>query len=62
MDDIANSHQANLSVVQCHRSINYIAELIETKYGTPWMKVNFVGVEATMESLRNMAKFFNDPN
>jgi len=61
MDDIANAHQANLSVVQCHRSINYIAELIETKYGTPWMKVNFVGVNATVESLRNMAKYFNDP-
>lgn len=61
MDDIANAHKANLSVVQCHRSINYIAELIETKYGIPWMKVNFVGVEATIESLRNMAKFFNDP-
>ncbi|MFT4143866.1 MAG: nitrogenase component 1, partial [Mobilitalea sp.] len=61
MEDIANAHQANLSVVQCHRSINYIAELIETKYGTPWMKVNFVGVEATIESLRNMAKFFGDP-
>jgi nitrogenase molybdenum-iron protein alpha chain len=25
------------------------------------MKVNFVGVEATIETLRNMAKFFNDP-
>lgn len=61
MEDIANAHQANLSVVQCHRSINYIAELIETKYGTPWMKVNFVGVEATIESLRNMARFFGDP-
>ena len=61
MDDIANAHQANLSIVQCHRSINYIAELIETKYGIPWMKVNFIGVDATIESLRNIAKFFDDP-
>lgn len=61
MDDIKNAHKANLSLVQCHRSINYIAELIETKYGIPWMKVNFVGVEGTIETLRNIAKYFNDP-
>ncbi len=61
MEDLKNAHQANLSLVQCHRSINYIAELIESKYGIPWMKINFVGVEGTIESLRNIAKYFNDP-
>lgn len=60
IDDIKNAHQANLNVVQCHRSINYIAELMETKYGIPWMKVNFVGVESTIKTLRKMARFFND--
>lgn len=60
MEDLKNAHQANLSIVQCHRSINYIAELIETKYGIPWMKVNFIGVEGTIETLRNMARYFND--
>ncbi len=61
MEDLKNAHQANLSLVQCHRSINYIAELIETKYGIPWMKINFIGVEGTIKSLRNIAKYFNDP-
>jgi nitrogenase molybdenum-iron protein alpha chain len=60
MEDLKNAHKANLSLVQCHRSINYIAELIETKYGVPWMKVNFIGVEGTIETLRNVAKYFND--
>ncbi|MEN6609246.1 MAG: nitrogenase molybdenum-iron protein alpha chain [Methanoregulaceae archaeon] len=59
--NIKNLHLTDLNLVQCHRSINYIAEMMETKYGTPWLKVNFIGVEATNQSLRQMAKCFNDP-
>jgi len=59
--DIRNLHLADLNLVQCHRSINYIAEMMETKYGIPWLKVNFVGIGATNESLRNLARCFNDP-
>lgn len=58
-EELKNAHQVDLNLVQCHRSINYIAEMIETKYGAPWMKVNFIGVQGTIESLRNMAKFFD---
>ena len=61
IDDLKNAHQANLSIVQCHRSINYIAEMLETKYGVQWLKVNFIGVQGTIKSLRNIAKFFDDP-
>jgi nitrogenase molybdenum-iron protein alpha chain len=49
-----------LNLVQCHRSINYIAEMLEKKYGTPWMKVNFIGIGATISSLRDMAIYFDD--
>jgi nitrogenase molybdenum-iron protein alpha chain len=58
--DIRNLHLADLNLVQCHRSINYIAEMMETKYGMPWLKVNFIGVEATGRSLREMAQCFGD--
>jgi nitrogenase molybdenum-iron protein alpha chain len=61
IDHIRNAHKADLNLVQCHRSINYIAEMLETKYGTPWLKVNFVGIDATINTLRNVAKFFGDP-
>ena len=44
----------------CHRSINYLAEMMETKYGIPWFKVNFVGAGATAKSLRKMAAYFGD--
>lgn len=60
IENIRNAHKADLNLVQCHRSINYIAEMLETKYGTPWLKVNFIGLDSTIETLRNMAKFFDD--
>ena len=59
-EELRLAHTAELNLVQCHRSINYIAEMLETKYGTPWLKVNFIGVQSTIESLRNMALYFND--
>ncbi len=58
---IRNSHLADLNLVMCHRSINYIAEMMKTKYGIDWLKVNFIGVGATCKSLRDMAKYFGDP-
>jgi nitrogenase molybdenum-iron protein alpha chain len=54
------SHTADLNMVMCHRSINYIAEMMEEKYGIPWVKVSFVGAEATCKSLRKIADYFGD--
>ncbi|MDU2064436.1 MAG: nitrogenase molybdenum-iron protein alpha chain [Sporomusaceae bacterium] len=59
-EKLRDAHTAELNLVQCHRSINYIAEMLETKYGTPWLKVNFIGVQSTIETLRNMALYFED--
>jgi nitrogenase molybdenum-iron protein alpha chain len=59
-ENLINAHVAELNLVQCHRSINYIADMLEKKYGTPWLKVNFIGIRATCESLRNMALYFGD--
>ncbi|MCL6591139.1 MAG: nitrogenase molybdenum-iron protein alpha chain [Firmicutes bacterium] len=57
----ANSHTADLNAVMCHRSINYVAEMMETKYGIPWIKVNFIGAESSAKSLRKIAAYFEDP-
>lgn len=59
-DQFANAHMANLNAVMCHRSINYVADMIEKKYGTPWVKVNFIGAKATAKSLRKIAEYFDD--
>jgi nitrogenase molybdenum-iron protein alpha chain len=44
----------------CHRSINYLAEMMEKKFGIPWFKVNFIGAQATATSMRKIAKYFGD--
>ena len=58
--EFISAHTADLNTVMCHRSINYLAEMMETKYGIPWFKVNFVGADATAKSLRKIAEFFGD--
>jgi len=59
--DFENAHMADLNVVMCHRSINYVADMIEKKYGIPWFKVNFIGAEGSAKSLRKIAQYFDDP-
>lgn len=59
-DQFATAHKADLSCVMCHRSINYVADMLETKYGIPWIKVNFIGAEATAKSLRKIGQYFGD--
>ncbi len=58
--DIKNAHTANLNLVQCHRSINYIAEMMFDKYGIDWIKVNFIGIGSTIDSLRMIGDYFGD--
>jgi nitrogenase molybdenum-iron protein alpha chain len=59
-NQFATSHQADLNAVMCHRSINYVADMLETKFGIPWIKVNFIGAHATAKSLRKIAAYFED--
>jgi len=59
-DEFCSAHTADLNTVMCHRSINYLAEMMELKYGIPWFKVNFVGADASAKSLRKIAAFFED--
>lgn len=57
---ITRCHTADLNLVMCHRSINYMAEMMEKKFGIPWIKVNFIGAESTAKSLRKIAQYFGD--
>ncbi len=58
--EFISAHTVDLNTVMCHRSINYLAEMMEKKFGIPWFKVNFVGAEATAKSFRKIAEFFGD--
>ncbi len=57
-EQIKNAHTAHLNTIMCHRSINYMAEMMEKKFGIPWIKVNFIGADQTAKSLRKIAAFF----
>ena len=60
MDKFENAHMADLNVVMCHRSINYVADMIQKRFGVPWFKVNFIGADSSAKSLRKIAKYFED--
>jgi nitrogenase molybdenum-iron protein alpha chain len=60
MGAFERSHTADLNLVMCHRSINYMAEMLNTKYGIPWMKVNFIGAESTAKALRKIGEYYED--
>lgn len=59
-DQFAGSHMADLNTIMCHRSINYVAEMMEKKFGIPWIKVNFIGAESSAKSLRKIARYFEE--
>jgi nitrogenase molybdenum-iron protein alpha chain len=58
-DQVAKAHTVQLNAVMCHRSINYIAEMMEKKFGIPWIKANFIGAEATAKTLRKIGRYFD---
>jgi nitrogenase molybdenum-iron protein alpha chain len=59
-DSMCRAHTADLNLVMCHRSINYMADMMEIKYGIPWIKVNFIGASATAKALRKIAGYFDN--
>jgi nitrogenase molybdenum-iron protein alpha chain len=59
-DKFANAHTADLNAIMCHRSINYVAEMMEKRFGIPWIKVNFLGAGSTVKSLRKIAAYFDN--
>jgi nitrogenase molybdenum-iron protein alpha chain len=60
IEQFENAHTSDLNCIMCHRSINYVAEMMEKKYGLPWIKVNFIGAESSAKSLRKIAEYFGD--
>ncbi len=60
VDDIRRAHGAALNVVQCSGSTMDLAKMMKEKYGTPFMRVSYFGVEDMAESLYNVARFFAD--
>jgi len=60
VDDIRNAHNAALNVVQCSGSMMHLAKIMKEKYGVPFMKVSYFGLEDMSDALYEVAKFFKD--
>jgi len=60
VDDIRKAHKAALNVVQCSGSMLHLARDMKDKYGTPYIRVSYFGIEDTARALYDVADFFND--
>jgi nitrogenase molybdenum-cofactor synthesis protein NifE len=64
VDDIRRCHGAKLNLVQCSGSMTPLAKMLEEKYGIPFKRVSFFGIEDTSAALYETANFFagQDPD
>ena len=61
VDDIRRAHGARLNVVQCSGSMIRLAEMMKEKYGIPFIRVSYFGIEDMSAALYDVARFFADP-
>jgi nitrogenase molybdenum-cofactor synthesis protein NifE len=57
--DIRNAHRASLNVVQCSGSMIHLARAMKERFGIPFMKVSYFGIEDMSDALYEVAKFFD---
>jgi nitrogenase molybdenum-cofactor synthesis protein NifE len=60
VDAIRRAHGAALNVVQCAGSMVHLAQSMQKKYGTPFLRVSYFGIEDMAKSLYDVANHFHD--
>lgn len=60
IDEIRQAHKASLNVVQCSGSMMHLAKEMEEKYGIPFIKVSYFGIEDMADALYEVARFFKN--
>jgi nitrogenase molybdenum-cofactor synthesis protein NifE len=60
VDEIGKANKASLNVVQCSGSMTYLAKLMKEKYGIPFIRVSYFGIEDVSSALYNVARHFPD--
>ncbi|KAB1443174.1 nitrogenase iron-molybdenum cofactor biosynthesis protein NifE [Pseudodesulfovibrio senegalensis] len=58
--DVGRSHGAALNLVQCSGATLDLAKMMQEKYGTPYLRVSYLGIEDMADSLYQVADFFKD--
>lgn len=59
-EEIMRAPEASLNIVQCAGSMTYLAKRMEEKFGIPYIKVSFFGIEDTKLSLLRIADAIDD--
>lgn len=59
-EEIRNAPKAGLNIVQCAGSMVFLAKKMQDKYGMPYQKISFVGIEDTVRSLYKIANLIDD--
>jgi nitrogenase molybdenum-cofactor synthesis protein NifE len=59
-DTLRGAANARLNIIQCAGSMIYLARKMEERYGIPYLRVSFLGVEDTSDSLRKIAGALED--
>lgn len=60
VDEIRRCHGAGLNVVQCSGATLDLAEMMKEKYGIPYIRASYIGIEDMAESLYDVAEHFAD--
>ncbi|GAB6908299.1 Nitrogenase iron-molybdenum cofactor biosynthesis protein NifE [Desulfosarcina cetonica] len=58
VENIKRSHGAALNVVQCSGSMMHLAQHMKAKYGIPFKRVSYFGIEDMSKALYDVAEFF----
>ncbi len=59
-EELMQAPQATLNIVQCAGSMTYLAKQMEQKYGIPYIKISFFGMEDIKLSLKRIAEAMSD--
>jgi nitrogenase molybdenum-cofactor synthesis protein NifE len=60
IEAIRRAHGASLNVVQCAGSMVHLAQHMQERYGIPFLRVSYFGIEDMAKSLYDVADFFQD--
>lgn len=60
VDEIKSAHRASLNVVQCSGSMTHLAQMMKEKYGIPFIRVSYFGLEDMSDALYDVAKHLGD--
>jgi nitrogenase molybdenum-cofactor synthesis protein NifE len=60
VEEIQRAHGAALNLVQCSGSMTHLAKSLKEKFGTPFLRVSYFGLEDMAKALYDTARFFKE--